>query len=431
MNKPYFDFHVHPLIKPFGHACKRLLKYNKHLDPKFFSCEWLEANHPSILRDFLDPRSKASLWNDKRPCRILNKLFGELAFAKFSQSNLTAAREGNSRVVSLSLYPIEKEFLSQSFDQKLTGIPLFKNFVTAVSDARIKYIQGPDYRYFDDTVAQYEYLKTSAELSRGTKQEFFLASTYSEIEMLLQQHPSALIGFISIEGANVFYPTKEVRKEHINQVLINIETVKNWEHPPLMISLAHHFYNGFVSHEESLVKMVRNLGNIDQSKGCNEELSPIPGFHYYTAEGISVIDKLLDNSCGRRILIDLKHIDYRGRCEYYQYIKKNYNNEVPVVFSHAAVGAETEEGWFNTWTINLNNDDIKAVWETRGLIGLELDQRLLGFNEYVTYCKDNDLRIRRQDPHFNAALIWNAAKYIANECAGILHNTNGEKRTNA
>lgn len=102
-----------------------------------------------------------------------------------------------------------------------------------------------------------------------------------------------------------------------------------------------------------------------------------------------------------------------------------------MVFSHAAVGAETEEGWFNTWTINLNNDDIKAVWETRGLIGLELDQRLLGFNEYVTYCKDNDLRIRRQDPHFNAALIWNAAKYIANECAGILHNTNGEKRTNA
>jgi|GEM_PF-309707 len=431
MNRPYFDFHVHPLIKPFGHACKRLLKYNKHLDPQNFSREWLEANHPSILKDFFDPRSKASLWNDKRPCRLLNKLFGELAFAKFSQSNLTAAKEGNSRVVSLSLYPIEKEFLSKSFDQKLTGIPLLKNIVTGISDARIKYIQGPDYRYFDDTVAQYEYLKTSAELSRRTKQEFFLASTYSEIEKLLQEHPTAIIGFISIEGANVFYPTKEVRKEDITQVLKNIETVKNWEHPPLMVSLAHHFYNGFVSHEESLVKMVKNLGNIDQSKGCNEELSAIPGFHYYTVEGISVIDKLLDNSCGRRILIDLKHIDCRGRKEYYQHIKKHYNNEVPVVFSHAAVGVETEEGWFNNWTINLNNDDIKAVWETCGLIGLELDQRLLGFDEYIDYCKENDLKIRRHDPHFNAALIWNAAKYIANESAGLLHNTPGEERTNA
>jgi hypothetical protein len=95
------------------------------------------------------------------------------------------------------------------------------------------------------------------------------------------------------------------------------------------------------------------------------------------------------------------------------------------------VGEVTDEEWFNPWTINLNNDDIKAVWETKGLIGLELDQRLLGFNEYLRYCKKYDLEIKRKSPEFNAALVWNAARYIANECAGIIHSTKNEKHTNA
>jgi hypothetical protein len=431
MEKYFFDFHIHPLIKPFGHACKRLLKHYQQLKPEYFNIDWLSENHPGILEDFFDPRSKASLWNDKRPCRFFNKLFGELAFAKYSQSNLTAAKAGNSRVVSISLYPIEKEFLTKSADQKILGLPLFKNIVTGISSARIKYIQGPNYRYFDDTVAQYEYLKTSAELSIPSGQKLILAGSYSEIEAALKAHPDAIIGFLSIEGANVFYPTKEIRKEDINQVLANIETVKNWEHPPLMISPAHHFYNGFVSHEASLVKMVRCLGNIDQSKGCNEELSAIPGFQYYTKEGLQVIDKLLDSSSGKRILIDLKHTDYRGRKEYYEFIEENYNNEVPVVFSHAAIGVETPEEWFNTWTINLNHDDIRAVWRTKGLIGLELDQRLLGFDRYVKYCRKNNIKVRKTDSAFNAALVWNAARFIAQQCAHFFREEAEPPGTNA
>jgi hypothetical protein len=431
MNRPSFEFHVHPMIKPFCHACKKLLKHQTRLKPKYFSREWLKKNHPSILEDFFNPHSKASLWNDKRPRRLLNRLFGELAFAKFSQSNLTAAREGNCHLMSISLYPIEKEFLSRSCDQQITGIPLFKNIVTGISNARIKYIQGAEYSYFEDTCAQYEYLKTSAELSRGTDREFILAADFSAIKKAIRKKTGAVIGFLSIEGANVFYPSKKVRSEDIDQILKNIETVKNWEHVPLMVSLAHHFYNGFVSHEESLVKLVRNLGNIDQSRGCNEELSDIPGFHYCTSEGLRVIDKLLDTSCGRRILIDMKHIDYRGRREYYQFIKEKYQNQIPVVFSHAAVGEDTDEKWFNPWTINLNNHDIKAAWKTKGLIGLELDQRILGFNEYLRYCKKNNIEIKRQSPEFNAALIWNAARHIAGECAGIIHSTPDEERTNA
>ncbi|HKK68999.1 MAG TPA: hypothetical protein VJ946_12340, partial [Bacteroidales bacterium] len=110
----------------------------------------------------------------------------------------------------------------------------------------------------------------------------------------------------------------------------------------------------------------------------------------------------------------------RGRKEYYEFIEDNYNNEVPVVFSHAAVGVATDEGWFNPWTISLNNDDLRAVWKTSGLIGLELDQRLLGFDRYVKYCRKNKIKVRKTDPDFNAAMVWNAARFIAQQCAHFI-----------
>lgn len=431
MTKTYFDFHVHPLIKPFGHACKHLLKYYDRLRPEYFNYEWLAVHHPDILKNFFNAGSKTSLWNDKRPNRFFNRLFGELAFAKYSQSNLTAAESGDCRVIAISLYPIEKEFLTKSFDQNFFKVPFFKNLVTRISVARIKYIQSDEYRYFEDTEAQYEYLKSSATPPVKGEKRLVLAGSYAEIERSLEELPEAIVAFLSIEGANVFYPSKDILKSDIENVLENIRKVKNWEHPPLMISPAHHFYNGFVSHEKSLVQMVKWLGNIDQSKGCNTKLSDIPGFNYYTEEGLRIIDLLLDDTAGRRILIDLKHTDFRGRNEYYHHISSRYNNQVPVVFSHAAVGAPVPQKWFNSWTLNLNDEDIDAVWKTNGLIGLEFDQRILGFKEYIRYCRENKFRVRRTSPLFNAALVWNSARYIAERNAVLTDNNPEDERLNA
>lgn len=428
MNASFCDFHIHPTIKPFGHACKTLLKHHKQITPDTLKPEFLRQNTPRLYKAINNSRKKASIWHNKQPNSILNPLFGELGFAKFNQGDLTTAQTGFCHVVAMSLYPIEKEFLSKTIDQKISSLPILKNIITGISLKRIKYVQSKYYQYFNDVQCEYQYLVTSSELSEG---KFILASCYNDIKMCLNNSTAPIIGIVTIEGANVFYPGTDISQAHIQQVTENIRTAKNWQYPPFIITLAHHFYNGFVSHERSLTNLVTKLGNIDQTPYMNQPVSNIPGFNYFTSEGLKVIDELLDNTNGRRILIDVKHIDYNGRREYYDYIERQHKNQIPVIFTHAAVGAKTPEEWFNNRTLNLNNNDIEAVWKTQGLIGIELDQRVLGWSEFLDYKKKGRGKIKRNDPLYTAEIIWNAAFYIATTNAILIDNETEHNNTNA
>jgi microsomal dipeptidase-like Zn-dependent dipeptidase len=151
----------------------------------------------------------------------------------------------------------------------------------------------------------------------------------------------------------------------------------------------------------------------------NQPISDIPDYTYFTEEGIKVIDTLLSKNNGPRILIDLKHIDYRGRKQYYEHIRKNYGNEIPVVISHAAVGSpdDTMPPWFNPWNININNADIEAVCLTNGIIGILFDQRVLGFNELKQYKKARHISYNKLGKKFSVELIWNSIRYIAEKAA--------------
>ena len=91
----FFDLHIHPTIKPFGHFCKQLLKKGLPIDAATIRYDNLKQNHPKLLDLLYDGHNEESLWNDKRPNPILNPKFGELAFAKYSQSNFTSAIRNN------------------------------------------------------------------------------------------------------------------------------------------------------------------------------------------------------------------------------------------------------------------------------------------------------------------------------------------------
>jgi microsomal dipeptidase-like Zn-dependent dipeptidase len=316
------------------------------------------------------------------------------------------------------LYPIEKEYLTPTWDEKFLGIPILKNFVTGISSKRIEFIQSNNYKYFNDLECEYEYLKTSQNFKGKKDVSFTIAKNKSEIDLSSDKKITVIL---TIEGTNNFYPTKNVNKADIGAVLSNIEKVKQWEHPVLWVTMAHHFYNGFVSHEKSLISEVLLLGDIDQSEGMNQPLSSITNYTYFTEEGLKVIDALLSTSNGRRILIDIKHVDYRGRKQYFQHIKTNYGNQIPVIISHAAVGNTdaSEPPVFNTWTINLNNDDIYAVCETKGIIGIELDQRILGFDELKKYKKGKHEHFNSLGKKFSLEMIWNNIRYIAEKASEI------------
>ena len=86
-----------------------------------------------------------------------------------------------------------------------------------------------------------------------------------------------------------------------------------------------------------------------------------------------------------------------GRKEYYNFIS-NYNSinpadTIPVIASHAGVNgfstmdssikendtaAKNRDHRFHRWSINMSNEEIKIIHQSKGLIGLMMDRGILG-----------------------------------------------------
>ncbi len=149
--------------------------------------------------------------------------------------------------------------------------------------------------------------------------------------------------------------------------------------------------------------------------------------------GWKVIEELLDRSNGQApVFIDMKHMDINARLQYYAYISGR-KDKVPIIASHVAVsGKDTatakytslcpvydvyEEvesttawyqsqftvpvkngqptrracldsnkvdvntiNWFYPWGINLANEEIKIIYNSDGIIGIAMEERVLGTN---------------------------------------------------
>jgi hypothetical protein len=179
--------------------------------------------------------------------------------------------------------------------------------------------------------------------------------------------------------------------------------VKEWNDTPvLFISFAHHFNNYLCGHAHS----IPDVGNLllDQSEGMNTGIKP---------KGMKIARYLLSldennvydvNEFGRRILIDIKHVSASARKAYYNEIIKPCranDDNIPIVASHVAysgvktidrliarAGFETDKDAesainkpFNTWNINLSDEDVIEVFLSDGIIGINIDQRILAVPE--------------------------------------------------
>lgn len=200
-----------------------------------------------------------------------------------------------------------------------------------------------------------------------------------------------------------------------------IKTIKEW--PILFITFAHHFDNNLCAHAKSFFLLPKLLGRFNPHQSKNRNF--IDGTnHGFNTLGYETLEKLLsikierkesgvtkvedDWQQGRRILIDVKHMSVAARKDLYAVIEK-YNQDkaddkkIPIIASHVAysgiktihelinrsdrgIKSENKEndldndpsGRFNPWNINLSDEDIQIIYESRGLIGLNLDQRVLG-----------------------------------------------------
>ena len=242
--------------------------------------------------------------------------------------------------------------------------------------------------------------------------------------------PESTVLVLTVEGMHALSMRNSNCPVEESVLIERIKEIKEW--PVFFMTFAHHFDNQLCAHANSLFKAPLPW-NPDQSRNKNyitEILSdkgatlsrhddPMTGF---TPLGLTAIKHLLgvgpgpdgiltdDPALGRRILVDTKHMSASSRREFYQKIVAPYNAGpgrslakdgvppvgcLPVLASHSAYsGVETLDemiaGYahetddpkagnrFNYWNINLSAEDIGVIVQTGGLIGLNLDQRILG-----------------------------------------------------
>lgn len=397
MSHSYIDLHCHPALKPFGKSFK--------YDPP-------KQNH-------LDSGRKNSIWHYSPPNFLERQVNRLLTLTKFTQTDLTTLAKANCNIVVISLYPFEKHFLKE----RMLGfkfIPdLLVNLAAGVSQKRIDNLRNHT-SYFQDLKDEYNYymqLHNRAQIIDGITFTYRLVNNYADIKRNIETSTKTrkIISLVpSIEGAHAFETGLDKDKNTADEetVLRHIETVKNWEHKPFFITLAHHFYNEICGHARSIsIGLIKDT----QNRGLDSDI---------TALGFNVIDKLLDNTENKRILIDVKHMSTASRKTYYQLLDTKYASQnIPIVVSHGAVnGKRSIVEWqisdselskaFSDIDINFYDSEILRITKSKGIFGLQLDERRIASKSAVRSSRIYIPNTKRRYEN-KSVLIWNQIQHVA------------------
>ncbi|MBR9914174.1 MAG: peptidase M19 [Algicola sp.] len=397
MSNSHIDLHCHPSLKPYG-------KSFKYKPPK---------------QNNLNSGRKNSIWHYSPPNFLERQVNRLLTLTKFTQTDLTALAKSNCDIVVISLYPFEKHFLKD----KILGVKfipdLLVNLAAGVSQKRIDNLRNHN-SYFQDLKDEYHYymqLHNYAQVVDGMTFTYRLVSSYSEISTHKNTSTSnrKIISLVpTIEGAHAFETGLHKDRNTADEmtVMSNIEAVKNWEHPPFFITLAHHFYNEICGHARSI-----SIGLIkkNQNRGLDTDITTL---------GLKVIDKLLDNTSNKRILIDVKHMSTASRASYYRLLETTYQQEqIPIIVSHGAVNGrrsitESDKSdtplsdLFREDDINFYDSEILRIAKSKGIFGLQLDERRIASKKAIRrsriYFPSKKRRYKNK-----SELIWRQIQHVA------------------
>jgi microsomal dipeptidase-like Zn-dependent dipeptidase len=315
----------------------------------------------------------------------------------------------------VSLYPLEKGFVLGKPGSGFAG-DLLKDFIMGLGKNRINHLQEmPD--YFADLEMAYDfYRQLEGRVFRinGMKCRYKIVSSFDEIDPGLNKDIKTINLILTVEGANVFNSGLQLmgRPLNKNEFLDNIDKVRKWDHRLFFIGMAHHFYNELCGHARSLHGIAEWSSN--QEEGLDSGFTPF---------GIKVLHKFLDNSEGKRILIDTKHMSVVSRKQYYRILDNDYpSDNIPVIVSHSAVNGlrsadeqvvdnQHTKGKLQLDDINVFDDEIIRIATSGGLLGIQLDERRAGS---VDELRNSSMSLSTRKMLFKKSrLLWNQIQHIA------------------
>ncbi len=213
---------------------------------------------------------------------------------------------------------------------------------------------------------------------------------------------------------------KEKKKIYIEQQIIanieaelhkNITYIKTMEPSIFMVTIGHLSYNGM--HDNGAAIDANGLAGILLSRfwqtRVDEEMAKQWNKVYHAPPGLTRFGKLVINRLlaaeyngvpEDRILIDLKHSGFTTRRIYLDYIEKLRSRDnkpviIPPICSHCAVTGlssihysptaneyaykdSRSTNTFYPFSINLYNEEIAKIFELDGIVGIPMEERVLG-----------------------------------------------------
>ena len=389
----YVDLHCHPALKPYGKSFNRKSRIGRN------------NRHRHRLN---------SIWRYNPPSlgdKLINFVTG---LTKFSQANFTSLAKGQVSIMCASLYPLEKWFFVNKIKNEFIR-DIAANFATGIGVKRIDAIQRMK-DYFKDLEMEYDFYKQldgKVMRLREGKFRYKLVKNYDEILAIKKEGQDVLrtiCVILSIEGMHVLNSNINKPPDEAS-FMANLKKIKGWDVPPFFVTMSHHFWNHLCGHAESFTKFVKK--KVDQKEGLNT------GF---TLLGRKVIKELLDTNNGKRILIDVKHMSVTSRKEYYEMLDTDLAfKNVPILVSHGALNGipsfdmTAQSGSnvakkLNPVDINFYNEEIIRIAKSKGIIGLQLDERRIASKDTLKNTKHSVKRSKIM--HYRSELLWNQLQHI-------------------
>ena len=395
MNNFNIDIHCHSSMRPF--MAHPTLKDHK------------------IMGDF-DFIVESKLLND------LKGLLENITHIKLhTQSNIDNLYRGKVRVAFVSISPMEKGFciinqlekpkglLAKLLKSKKNDKTISEKVINALTGFYTKDIDKVKYKvedYFTECyMPELNYLTSfDGQVRNIDGNTYTIKIPKNSNELISNLDDDSIMNLIiTVEGAHSFGPapsnedlinnqvlkhsdTSEIDQELCEIFKQNITILKQHNFPPFFVSLNHHFWNKLGGHARSITKMI--AGVISQDEGLNAPLNE---------NGKTIIRELLGTHNGKRILIDIKHMSPRCRRDFYTLLDNEfYENKIPIIASHTGIVSKWQtlqkmigvndddeltnnRNFLHEQTINICQEDIERIHDSKGIIGIQLDEkRIMG-----------------------------------------------------
>ena len=350
---PILDFHVHPALK--AQMC----------DPAALPGPWdlvnIQFQNPTLLTRILK-------------CQGINGVID-------SQAAITQLLDGGVNIIGLALHPPESAMMRD----RLINLLAEQEQTSYIDLNRIRDIASGDI-YFQMLNEELANL-LAHENNHGRRLK--IMSAFSQYK---PSDGNTLHAFLILEGAHAFMGVQQGKRED-----------EKWQD----------FWNNFENFTDNNRLLSINMAHLQQNEFCNHAFGiqifkPEP--FYPMGKGISPHGfRLLQRMDQKGILLDVKHMSLLARKQ----LKDYHTGNRPYICTHAGLTGihssdrgkyfmekdELDGGYlrikyykpagylagtaFNCSSINLYDDDVINIIFSGGLIGLSMDQRILGLPDDI------------------------------------------------